>query len=336
MRLGKVIISSISAIIIGTSLVGCGLFDKSKEKEEIVSDTVNVTLLTDTEGEAGETLISSAREGLSEAESELGIDGRIIKCSGTDDIKSNIDVLIKGGKTSLIIGAGPRFEKIINAYAEKYPNQDFAIIDGTVEEKIPKNLATITFDDERSGFIAGFIAGKMTSKNKVAYIGGISGSSEKLYRRGFEKGIKKSNDKSPEIIVRNINIYDSKEDAKNAIVDSEYYGADIVFSPTEDDSKIAIDSVNSNYSKVIAINKDQYHYNKDKVIASITKSYSKAVYNLCSMVYDGGNDFKGGQNIKYGVAEKAIALSPSTENTVPPNVLSSLSKALKEEYSNQN
>lgn len=331
MRLRKIIILSISVIILSTSLMGCSMFDK--EKEEVVSDMVNVTLLTDVEGGAGETLVSSAREGLSEAESELGIDGRIIKCSGTDDIKSNLDVLIKGGHTSLIIGAGPRFEKIISIYAKNYPNQDFAIIDGTVEKKIPKNLTTITFDDERSGFIAGYIASKMTAKNKVAYIGGISGSSEKLYKSGFEKGIKKANDENPEIIVRNVDIFNSYEEAKNAVVDAEYYGADIIFSPTEDDSKAAIDSINSNYSKVIAVNKDQYHYSKDKVIASITKSYSKAVYNLCAMVYDGGASFKGGQNTVYGVAEETIALSPSTENTVPPDVLSSLSKALKEEYS---
>ncbi len=333
MRLKKFIISSLSAVMIATSLVGCSMINKEKETEEPVSDLVNVTLLTDAEGGAGESLISSAREGLEEAESGLGIDGRFIKCSSKDDIKSNIEVLVKGGKTSLIIGAGPRFESIISVYAQKYPEQDFAIIDGTINGEIPKNLTTVTFDDERSGFIAGFIAGKMTAKNKVGYISGVSGSSEKAYKQGFEKGLKKANDKNPEIVSRNVNIYESYEDAKNAFVDVEYYGADILFSPTEDDSKAAIDSINSNYSKVIAVNKDQYHYSKDKVVASITKSYSKAVYDLCAMVYDGGESFKGGKNTQYGVAEKTIALSPSTENTVPPDVLSSLSKALKEEYS---
>ena len=78
MRLKKFIISSLSAIMIATSLSGCGMISKEKEKEEPVSDLVNVTLLTDAEGGAGEALISSARAGLEEAESGLGIDGRFI------------------------------------------------------------------------------------------------------------------------------------------------------------------------------------------------------------------------------------------------------------------
>lgn len=334
MKFKKFIISSIVAIMAATTLGGCGMINK--EKEEPVSDSVSITLLTDAEGGASESaLISSAREGLEEAETGLGIDGRFIKCSSIEDIKSNIEVLVKGNKTSLIIGAGPRFASVIDVYAKKYPNQDFAIIDGTVDGEMPKNLTSITFDDERSGFIAGFIAGKMTSKNKVGYISGISGSSEKAYKKGFEKGLKKSNDKNPEIITRSVNVYESYEDAKNAFVDVEYYGADIIFAATEDDSKSAIDSINSNYSKVIAVNKDQYHYSKEKVVASITKSYSKAVYDICSMVYD-GKELNGGKNTQYGVAEKAISLAASTENTVPPDVLSSLSKALKEEYSSSN
>lgn len=334
MKFKKFIISSIVAVIMATTLGGCGMINK--EKEEPMSDSVSITLLADAEGGASESaLISSAREGLQEAENGLGIDGRFIKCSSIEDIKSNIEVLVKGNKTSLIIGAGPRFTSVIDVYAKKYPNQDFAIIDGTVDGDMPKNLTTITFDDERSGFIAGFIAGKMTSKNKVGYISGINGSSEKAYKNGFEKGLKKANDKNPEIITRSVNVYESYEDAKNAFVDVEYYGADIIFAPTEDDSKSAIDSINSNYSKVIAVNKDQYHYSKEKVVASITKSYSKAVYDICSMVYDGG-ELNGGKNTQYGVSEKAISLAASTENTVPPDVLSSLSKALKEEYSSFN
>ena len=217
MRLKKFIISSLSAVMIATSLVGCSMINKEKETEEPVSDLVNVTLLTDAEGGAGESLISSAREGLEEAESGLGIDGRFIKCSSKDDIKSNIEVLVKGGKTSLIIGAGPRFESIISVYAQKYPEQDFAIIDGTINGEIPKNLTTVTFDDEKLGFIAGFIAGKMTAKNKVGYISGVSGSSEKAYKQGFEKGLKKANDKNPEIVSRNVNIYESYRGCKKCI-----------------------------------------------------------------------------------------------------------------------
>ncbi len=384
MRLKKFIISSLSAVMIATSLVGCSMINKEKETEdatslvgcsminkeketeEPVSDLVNVTLLTDAEGGAGESLISSAREGLDEAESGLGIDGRFIKCSSKDDIKSNIEVLVKGGKTSLIIGAGPRFESIeaesglgidgrfikcsskddiksnievlvkggktsliigagprfesiISVYAQKYPEQDFAIIDGTINGEIPKNLTTVTFDDERSGFIAGFIAGKMTAKNKVGYISGVSGSSEKAYKQGFEKGLKKANDKNPEIVSRNVNIYESYEDAKNAFVDVEYYGADILFSPTEDDSKAAIDSINSNYSKVIAVNKDQYHYSKDKVVASITKSYSKAVYDLCAMVYDGGES--------YSNYSKVIAVNKDQYHYSKDKVVASITKS---------
>ena len=188
MRLKKFIISSLSSIMIATSLSGCGMISKEKEKEEPVSDLVNVTLLTDAEGGAGEALISSARAGLEEAESGLGIDGRFIKCSSKDDIKSNIEVLVKGGKTSLIIGAGPRFESIISVYAQKYPNQDFALIDATVDGDMPKNLTTITFDDERSGFIAGFIAGKMTAKNKVGY---ISGTRVEVVKMRIDRDLKK-------------------------------------------------------------------------------------------------------------------------------------------------
>ena len=322
MKMKKSISLLLIAVLLITLLTGC-----KKENEEERKLSASVTLLTDTEGNINSALNESARMGLEDAESNLGIEGRNIKCSSEEDIQDNIDILVQGGKTDIIIGAGERFGNIIATSAKKYPEQNFAVIDSSGIEDIPKNVVSISFDNERTGFMAGFIAGKMTSKGRVA----IVDSKSESYADGFEKGAKSANEKIKEVLIRSANIYTNPESAKTAVNDCEYYGADVIFSSLADDSVSAINEAEKDLTKVIAINKDQYSYSKEKVIASIIRSYEKAVYDISVMAND-PDSFKGGQDIRYNSKDSGTVLSPSTENTVPPDVIMRLDKALKENY----
>lgn len=323
MKLKSIFITIAIVISVCGMISGCDKIIGSNEEE---TSAVSVTLMTDAGNGVESELNETARLGLEDAEAELGIEGRNIKCSDTEDMKSNIDILVKAGKTDLIIGAGERFEEVISVEAAKYPKQKFAVIDADKTSKPHENVVYISFDDERAGFMAGFIAGKMTSKNKIACIG----SDTNEYISGFEKGAKTANDKIEEILTRNADPMSDPEASKDAANDVTYYGADVIFAPLPDDSKSVIDRVD-NSTKIIAVNTDQYTYSKEKVIASIIKSYKKAVYNVSVMAYN-EEDFKGGQNIFYSAKDGGIALSSSTENTVPPDVIMRLDKALKEEY----
>ncbi len=75
----------------------------------------------------------------------------------------------------LIIGVGFTQVTAMQNVAGQFPAQKFAIVDEYINETIYPNVASLLFDEEEAGALAGAIAGMYTQTGILGYIGGMSG-----------------------------------------------------------------------------------------------------------------------------------------------------------------
>ena len=176
-------------LVVGSTVVGCS-------KTTVEDDKVKVTLVLDEGGVNDQSFNQSAWEGALKAKDVYGVEVNYMEAKQESDYATNIETAIDN-KSDLVIGVGFKIADAIKEASENYPEQQFAIIDGTYDE-IPKNVQPILFNEEEAGYSVGLIAGKMTTTNKIGFIGGMDIPSVTNFLIGFEKGAKEVN---PEIEV---------------------------------------------------------------------------------------------------------------------------------------
>ena len=187
MTFKKLATLAMATVVSASLLVGC-----SGSKESAKDDKITVAMITDVAGVNDQSFNQSAWEGLQRAEKELGIEVKYLESNTDADYVQNIGTAIDL-ESDLIIGVGFNLSKAIEDAAKSYPNQQFAIVDGSFEE-IPSNVTPIVFDEKEAGYLAGIVAAKtiQSDSNKFGFIGGFEVPAVINYRDGFEKGLFKS------------------------------------------------------------------------------------------------------------------------------------------------
>lgn len=89
---------------------------------------IKVGLVTDIGGLNDRSFNALANKGLEDAQSQLGIDGRVLTSKSNSDYVPNLSTLAQQGY-DLVIGVGFLMADAVEKVAGKYPNTKFAIID---------------------------------------------------------------------------------------------------------------------------------------------------------------------------------------------------------------
>ena len=180
-------------LVLSTMLIGAvGLAGCSANTEE--KESKRVTLVLDLGGVNDESFNQSAWTGAEQAAKELGVEVRYLESNKEADYESNIETAIDMG-SDLIIGVGFNLTEAIEKAANAYPEQQFAIVDGSFE-KIPSNVANIVFNEKEAGYLAGLATAKTIKSDKFGFVGGFEVPAVINYRDGFEKGLKEINPKA--------------------------------------------------------------------------------------------------------------------------------------------
>lgn len=96
---------------------------------------------------------------------------------------------------NLIIGHGFEFQVPIQEIASQYPNVSFLVIAGW-NNSLP-NLAIADVRTDQTGYVLGYLAGKMTRANKIGYIMGARVAELARFEPNFAKG---ANDANPSVV----------------------------------------------------------------------------------------------------------------------------------------
>ena len=318
MKFKKLIALSASALIVASSLVGCGNSETAKK------ETIKVGMVSDVGGINDESFNQSAYEGLKQAEKELGIEIKVIESKQASEYIGNIETLVDEGM-DLVIGVGNTMKDDIETQAKNYPEQQFAIIDETYE-KIPSNVTPILFKENEASYLTGLIAGKMTKTNKVGFIGGMENTVISRFLYGYMAGAKEAN-KDVEVNVQYAGTF--ADAAKGKSIANQMYsnGVDTIFSAAGGTGIGAIESAKEQDKYAIGVDKDQSNLAIDNILTSALKKVDVGVYDTVKELSEG--NLVGGEEKVYGLQEDGVGIPESTKNLVSQDIIDYVNEMVK-------
>jgi basic membrane protein A len=291
---------------------GCGDDSESAGSGESAEQgkQIKVGLVTDIGGLNDRSFNQLANEGLKRAQSELGIQGRVLTSRANADYVPNLSTLAQQ-RYDLIIGVGFLMAEAVNTVAKKFPNANIAIIDQSqslLKDK-PANVRGLIFKEQQAGYLAGYLAGLYAKKEggSTQTIGSVGG--QKIppvdhYIAGYQAGAEAANPK-----IKTLNGYSQdfvdqakcKELALNQIAER----ANVVFQVAGQCGLGVIDAAKEKQVQAIGVDADQ-SYLGPQVLTSAVKKVDVAVFDTVKLTQDGG--FKGGADQVFELKNDGVGL----------------------------
>jgi basic membrane protein A and related proteins len=303
----KTKVFALLSFLVALSMVFPGAVQAAAPAAEVdctKADSFCVGLVTDVGKIDDKSFNQSAYEGLKQAEKDLGATIKYIETTDSKDYGKNISTFAEAGYKVIITVGFALTDATIEA-AKQYPDVKFIGVDQFQAAEI-KNLSGVIFDEDKSGYLAGVLAGLMTKSNKV---GGVFATDTipPVWRfgEGYRAGVKSVNAKAEINIVYHNDVGLDKtfvdpewgKTTSNSMMDK---GVDIIFGAggkTGNGALIAVAGKSTTAKPIYAIGVDTDQYltvpEAQKVLlSSAMKSITPAVFDNVKAVKDG--KFKGG------------------------------------------
>jgi basic membrane protein A and related proteins len=249
-----------------------------------------------------------ANNGRKRAQSELGVETRVLISESNGDYVPNLSTLAQQ-QFEIIISNGFLMGEATNTVASKFPNSQFAIIDfsaADMKDK-PQNATGLLFAEQEGGYLAGYLAGLWAKDNNAKVVSTVGG--QKIppvdhYIAGFQAGAKEAN---PGIETLNGYSQDFVDQApcKEIALDQIARGSKVVFQVAGNCGLGALDAAKEKGVQGIGVDKDQ-GFLGDHVMTSVLKKVDVAVFDAIKAAQDG--TLEGGTDIVATVENGGIGL----------------------------
>ena len=313
MQLKKLFAVGLTAIMMGSLLVGCSSKTESNE------DVYKIGMISDTGGVNDESFNQSTWEGLQQAQEKYGKDKvqvKYVESSQEADYTPNIETFVEED-LDLIIGVGYKMAGAIEEASKNYPDVQFAIIDHSYEKQ-PKNVTSLIYEDNTAAYLAGLVAAKKTETNKVAFIGGIKSATLDKFEYGFRAGVKAANPNC-ELTVRYLNSFSDSALAKSVANQMHKDGVDVIYTAAGAAGTGAIEAAKENNKMAIGVDVDQSPIAPDNIKSSTMKNVNVSIVNLVGEILE--DNYQGGQVIVNTLASGGVGLSDTTKDHVSKDIL---------------
>ena len=281
-------------LVVGSTVVGCS-------KTTVEDDKIKVTLVLDEGGVNDQSFNQSAWEGALKAKDAYRVEVNYMEAKQESDYATNIETAIDN-ESDLVIGVGFKIADAIKEASENYPEQQFAIIDGTYDE-VPKNVQPILFNEEEAGYLVGLIAGKMTTTNKIGFIGGMDIPSVTNFLIGFEKGAKEVNPKI-EVLTQYANSFTDAAKGKAIAQQMIKDNVDIIFTAGGGVNNGAWEACTESNIKAIGVDMPSNQFAPNTIITSALKNVGIGVESTIKDLVNG--DFVGGKAKVYDLSNGGV------------------------------
>src|SRR5918992_2727515 len=139
--------------------------------EEPAAESIKAGVVTDIGGLNDRSFNSLANKGIKQAESELGVETRVLISDSNTDYVPNLTTLAQQ-RFDLIVPVGFLMADATNTVAGQLPNAKFAIVDfpaAGLKDK-PKNVQGLLFKENEAGYLAGYLAGLWANDNNATTV----------------------------------------------------------------------------------------------------------------------------------------------------------------------
>src|SRR5688572_1228005 len=276
--------------------------------EEPAAESIKAGVVTDIGGLNDRSFNALANKGIKQAESELGVETRVLISKSNGDYVPNLTTLAQQ-QFDLIIPVGFLMADAVNTVASQLPNANFAIVDfpaAGLEDK-PKNVQGLLFRENEAGYLAGYLAGLWAKDNNATTVSTVGG--QKIppvdgYIAGFQAGAKKA---FPQVETLNAYSQDFVDQAKckEIALDQIAQGSKVVFQVAGQCGLGALDAAKEKGVQGIGVDADQA-YLGDHILTSALKKVDVAVFEAIKRAQDGS--FKGGTDVIATVENDGVGL----------------------------
>lgn len=320
----KKILSLVLTGTLMTGLVGCVSKGEEKEITEVNEDKVKITLVTDVAGVNDLSFNQSAWEGAKKAKEELGVEVSFIEPKQESDYLQSIETAVDNG-SDLVVGVGFNLADDMLEASKAFPDTKFLMVDATYDE-IPKNMTTITYDEEQSGYLAGLVVGKMTDKevNKFGFVGGMDIPTVTQFAVGYEKALKEINPKN-ELKIQIANSF--TDQAKGKAIANQMYkeGIETIFTAGGAVNTGVFESARELGKYAVGVDSPCSHLSPNQIITSALKNIDVGVYNSIEALLSEG--FKGGENTIYDLTNGGVGYEKT--KLIPQDVIDFVESKIK-------
>jgi basic membrane protein A len=322
------------------ALAGCGSDDESGSTTaqepaatttEAEGTALKIGLVTDIGGLDDRSFNFLANKGLEQAETELGVAGRVVVSRSNADYVPNLSSLANQDY-DLVVAVGFLMADAVDTVAKRYPDVGFAIIDydqATLKSK-PTNVRGLLFKEQEAGYLVGYLAGLVTkqeagSRQVIGSVGGLKIPPVDRYIAGYRAGAKAAN---PEIETLNGYSQDFVDQAKckEVALDQIGRGARVIFQVAGQCGLGALSAAQEKNVRGIGVDADQA-YLGEHVLTSALKKVDVAVFQTIKSVQDGS--FQGGENTVFDVASGGVGLG-EVASDVPADLVSQVNEVQDE------
>jgi len=271
-----------------------------------------IGLVTDVGRLGRGTFSQCAVEGMTRAAQERGVACEVLETTSPADYEDNIEQLIERG-CGVVVTIGSATGMIVERLAQKHPAVHFIVVD---YEPTPesRNITGLVFAEDQAGFLAGALAGLMTQRDVVGFIGGMDIPPVRRFQRGFEHGLSHTNRlaKIIEIYTDSFNDTQAGETAAQNLIQQ---GADIIFAAAGLCGSAAIRAAAREGTWVIGVDQDEWETTfqdgqvpgAERLLTSAVKQVDNAVYTAVSQALQGR--LRAGVH-RFDLASNGVGLAP--------------------------
>jgi basic membrane protein A len=296
----------------GAVLAGCGGSDDQATPTTPAApaaEALKVGLIVD-RGQLDDNGFNElAFKGLTRAEDDLRVEGRVVESASAADYIPNMSSLARDGY-DLIIGVGFAQGDAVGKTAKRFPKTKFAIIDvdqANVPGK-PKNVQGLLFREEEVGYLAGYLAALQEKgrdgPDSISAVGGFKEPPVDRFIAGYKAGAEKA---SPGITVRwdYSQDWDDQAKCKELALNQIAAGSGVVFQVAGGCGLGALNAAGERGRWGIGVDADQSFLGK-YILTSAQKGVDAAVFLTIKSIQD--RKWKGGRNATYGLKEEGVGL----------------------------
>jgi basic membrane protein A and related proteins len=272
------------------------------------AEAIKAGVVTDIGGLNDRSFNSLANKGRKDAQSQLGVETRVLVSDSNADYVPNLTTLAQQ-QFDLIVPVGFLMADATNTVAAKLPDAKFAIVDfpaAGLKDK-PQNVEGLLFAEQEAGYLAGYLAGLWAKDNDAKVVSTVGG--QKIppvdhYIAGFQAGAKEA---YPGIETLNAYSQDFVDQAKckEIALDQIAKGSKVVFQVAGGCGLGALDAAKQEGVQGIGVDADQA-YLGDHILTSALKRVDVAVFDAIKRAQDG--TFKGGTDVIHTVENDGVGL----------------------------
>ncbi|MGH2994863.1 MAG: BMP family lipoprotein [Gaiellaceae bacterium] len=320
-KLPWALLALVLTLVLAAAAAGCGGDDEAETTPadtgagtEPAAEAIQVGLVTDIGGLNDRGFNSLANQGLEDAKSQLGVEGRVLESKSDADYIPNLSELGEGG-FDLIISVGFLMTDATAQAAPEFADAKFAIVDSAFDPAIP-NAQGLLFKEQETGCLVGVVGALMSESGTISTVGGQKIPPVDRFIAGYQACAKEVR---PDIQLLNAYSQEFVDQApcKEIALDQISKGSDVVFQVAGGCGLGALDAAKHEGVWGIGVDADQAFLG-DHILTSALKRVDVAVFKTIEAVQNG--TFAGAGVTSFGLAEEGVGLGKVSPE-VPQEIL---------------